>query len=188
MSKPARRRLCAFTWTRTCSAWPKLVGIRGDVTYPGDPGGPVRGGRHRLPCPIATDTPDARWIPGTAERQWLIITRDRHIQEHWAEIEAVRASGARMVVLGGDEALGTFHQLEVLMCQWRRIEALLGEPGRSVEPSIATARDPSRAGKCGQGLCYAARPWSGTCRLLHEGAHEVIEIGRCFEREVCLVQ
>jgi hypothetical protein len=100
------------------------------VTYPGDPGGPVKGGRHRPPCPItSTDMPDARWIPETAQRQWLILTRDRHIQEHRAEIDAVRRSGARMVVLGGDEALDTFHQLEVLMCQWRKIEALLDEPG-----------------------------------------------------------
>jgi hypothetical protein len=34
-----------------------------------------------------------------------------------------------MVVLGGDEALDTFHQLEVFMCQWRRIEAVLDEAG-----------------------------------------------------------
>jgi len=34
-----------------------------------------------------------------------------------------------MVILGGDEALDTFHQLEVFMCQWRRIEALLDEAG-----------------------------------------------------------
>lgn len=34
-----------------------------------------------------------------------------------------------MVVLGGDEALDTFHQVEVFMCQWRKIEPLLDEPG-----------------------------------------------------------
>jgi hypothetical protein len=34
-----------------------------------------------------------------------------------------------MVTIGGDEALDTFHQLEVLMCQWRNIEALLDESG-----------------------------------------------------------
>jgi hypothetical protein len=38
-------------------------------------------------------------------------------------------SGARMVNLAGDEAVGTFAQLEVLMCQWRRIENLLAENG-----------------------------------------------------------
>jgi hypothetical protein len=69
------------------------------------------------------------WIPETARRHWLIITRDRHIQDHPAEIEAVRASGARMVNLSGAEALDTFHQIEVLMCQWQKVYALLDEPG-----------------------------------------------------------
>src|SRR6266851_2132054 len=111
MSKPARPAIVRFY-------------VDADVL------GLAKGGRHRPPCPITrTDTPDARWIPETAKRQWLIVTRDRHIQEHRAEIEAVRATGARMVVLGGDEALDTFHQLEVFMCQWRRIEAVLDEAG-----------------------------------------------------------
>ena len=59
----------------------------------------------------------------------LLITRDRHIQDHRAEIEAVRSSGARMVNLAGEEAIGTFAQLEVLMCQWRRVTSLLEEKG-----------------------------------------------------------
>lgn len=45
-----------------------------------------------------------------------------------AELEAVRYHGARMVALAGDEAVGIWNQLEVLICQWRAIEALLGEP------------------------------------------------------------
>lgn len=131
MSKPARPATVRFYVDADVLGLAKeLVRIRGDVTYPGDPGGPVKGGRHRPPCPITrTDAPDTRWIPETARRHWLIVTRDRHIQEHRAEIDAVRRSGARMVVLGGEEALDTFHQLEVLMCQWRKIEALLDEPG-----------------------------------------------------------
>jgi hypothetical protein len=48
---------------------------------------------------------------------WLVITRDRHIQDHRAEIEAVRYSGARVVNLAGEEAIGTFAQLEVLMAR-----------------------------------------------------------------------
>jgi hypothetical protein len=79
-----------------------LAAIRTDVTYPGDPGGRVKGGRVRPPCPVTDPgTPDAVWIPETAKRDWLIITRDRHIREHRAEIEAVRANGARMVTLAG---------------------------------------------------------------------------------------
>jgi hypothetical protein len=62
-------------------------------------------------------SPDARWIPETAQREWLIVIRDRHIREQRAEVDAVGRSGARMAVLGGDEAIDTFHQLEVLLCQ-----------------------------------------------------------------------
>ena len=107
-----------------------LTQVRSDVTYPGDPGGPVKGGRARAPCPITdTGTDDEIWIPETARQGWLIITRDRHIEEHRAEIEAVRTSGARMVNLASDEAKDRFAQLEVLMCQWRRVEAMLEENG-----------------------------------------------------------
>jgi hypothetical protein len=107
-----------------------LVQIRPDVTYPGDPGGIVKGRRMRSPCSI-TDrgTPDHQWIPETARRGWLIITRDWRIQDHHAEIEAVRFSGARMVNLSGAEALDTFHQMEALMCQWQKVYALLDRPG-----------------------------------------------------------
>lgn len=83
-----------------------LADLREDVTYPGDPGGPVKGRRVREPCPIADPaTLDHAWIPETARQEWLIITRDRHIQDHCAEVEAVRPSGARMVNLAADEAI-----------------------------------------------------------------------------------
>jgi PIN like domain len=104
-----------------------LVQIRTDVTYPGGPG---RGGRVREPCAITDPAAlDYIWIPEAARQEWLIITRDRHIQDHRAEIDAVHASNARMVNIAGDDAIGTFAQLEVLMSQWRRIEALLEETG-----------------------------------------------------------
>lgn len=107
-----------------------LVQIRPDVTYPGDPGGIVRGRRMRPPCPITDpSTPDNMWIPETARRQWLIITRDRRIQEHHGEVEAVRISGARMVNLSGAEGLATFHQMEALVCQWQKVYTLLAESG-----------------------------------------------------------
>jgi PIN like domain len=74
-------------------------------------------------------TRDEVWIPEAARQGWLIITRDRRIQEHRAEIEAVRVSGARMVTLAGAEAVDTFHQLEALMCNWRQILRLTSRPG-----------------------------------------------------------
>jgi hypothetical protein len=97
---------------------------------PHDQAGEVKGGRIREPCTITDPaTLDYIWIPEVTRQEWLIITRDRHIQDHRAEIDAVRTSGARMINLAGDDAIGTFAQLEVLMCQWRRVEALLEEKG-----------------------------------------------------------
>ncbi len=45
-------------------------------------------------------------------------------QQHRAEIAAVKTSNARMVALAGDDARGTWQQLEILMRQWRAIEDL----------------------------------------------------------------
>lgn len=67
--------------------------------------------------------------PETARQGWLIIIRDRRIQEHRAEIDAVRNSGARMITLAGAEAVDTFSQLEALMCNWRQIQRLLARSG-----------------------------------------------------------
>jgi len=131
MSKPAKPAIVRYYVDADVLGLAKiLVQVRGDVTYPGDPGGPVKGGRVRAPCTITqVDTDDEIWIPETARQGRLIITRDRHIQDHRAEIEAVRSSGARMVNFAGEEAIGTFAQLEVLMSQWRRITSLLEEEG-----------------------------------------------------------
>nr|MDT0664217.1 hypothetical protein [Micromonospora sp. DSM 115978] len=73
--------------------------------------------------------PDSVWIPQSAANGWLAITRDSQIREKKAEIEAVRSSGARLVALTGTDAGTTWSQLEVVMSQWRAIEALLDEAG-----------------------------------------------------------
>ena len=128
--RPKLARVCYYLDADVLGLAKILVQIRGDVTYPGDPGGLTRGRRMREPCTITDPaTLDEFWIPETARQEWLIVTRDRHIQDHRAEIEAVRSSGARMVNLAGDEARDTFTQLEIVMCQWRQITALLNEKG-----------------------------------------------------------
>ena len=119
-----------------------LVQVRNDVTYPGDPGGIVHK-RQRPPCLI--DSPavlDRVWIPEVTSHGWLIITRDANIAENRAEIAAVRDSGARMVALAGTEAIGTWNQLEVLLCQWRAIEARLDEPGPFIYSATRTRMRP----------------------------------------------
>ena len=81
--------------------------------------------RRRPACPITSPhTDDADWIPAVAGAGWVTITRDRHIQDHRAELAAVREHRLRMVALSAPEARTTWEQLEVVMCQWRAIEAL----------------------------------------------------------------
>jgi hypothetical protein len=106
-----------------------LVQVRNDVTYPGDPGG-VMHRRQRPACKITSPAVlDRDWIPLVAAEGWLIITRDRNIQDNRAEIAAVREYGARMVTLHGPEAHGNWAQLEMFMSRWRDIEGCLGQPG-----------------------------------------------------------
>jgi PIN like domain len=115
-----------------------IAGLRPDVTYPGDPGGVVMK-RLRAPCPITSPaTKDHVWIPQVAALGWVIVTRDSRIQEHRAEVGAVRDSGARMVALGGNDARGTFDQLEVFMNQWRAITARLDDPGPFIYAATRT--------------------------------------------------
>jgi hypothetical protein len=117
-----------------------LAKERADFTYPGDPGGRIKK-RQRPPCPITSPaTIDPVWIPIVAARGWLIVTRDRAIQDNRAEINAVRGHGAKMVNLASSDADRTWTQLEVLMSRWREIEPLIDQPG----PFIFVA---SRTGK-----------------------------------------
>ena len=63
---------------------------RVDFTYPGDPGARIKR-RQRPPCPItAPGAKDPEWIPQVAALGWLIVTRDRRIQEKLVELNAVR--------------------------------------------------------------------------------------------------
>jgi hypothetical protein len=102
---------------------------RADFTYPGDPGGRIKK-RERPPCPVTTPAAkDSDWIPIVANRGWLIVTRDRRIQDNRAEIDAVRTYGAKMVNLASPDASTTWAQLEVFMTRWRRIEALVESEG-----------------------------------------------------------
>ena len=52
--------------------------------------------------------------------------RDRRIQQHRAEMDAVRSAGARMVAFSAKDAGDTWSQLEALMTNWHRIERLTG--------------------------------------------------------------
>ena len=106
-----------------------MAALRWDVTFPGDLGGTVK--RHSRPaCPIASfDIDDDQWIPVVAANDWAVITRDAHISRRPAEIAAVQEAGAKMFAISSSEKLDVWRQLEVLMCNWRRVEQLREEPG-----------------------------------------------------------
>jgi hypothetical protein len=112
-----------------------LVQVRSDVTFPGDPGG-ILHKKERPACPVTdVQTEDDVWIAIAAERGWVIITRDTNIQSHRAFMEIIRRKKAKMVALSGADAGTTFAQLEVVMCNWRKIETLVDAVG----PLIYTA-------------------------------------------------
>ena len=105
-----------------------LAGLRSDVTFPGDPGATIHK-RSRPPCPVSSPAvKDTEWIPTVASRGWLIITRDRRIQEHRLEIAAVKEHNARMITLTAEDTGSVFGQLEVVMSRWRDIERSSSEP------------------------------------------------------------
>lgn len=106
-----------------------LADLRTDVTYPGDPGGRGSDGFERPPCPIRPGDKDIDWIPQVARAGWVIITRDRHIQHRPAERAALVDAGARMFRLDARHGLNKWHQLEIIVSQWRRFEELAELPG-----------------------------------------------------------
>jgi len=90
-------------------------------------------------------------------RGWLIITRDRNIQGHRAEIDAVILSQARLVAIAGDDGASKWGQLEVVMNQWRAIERFLELPGPWIYTATRTAL--SRClGPALNGLVYLGTP------------------------------
>jgi hypothetical protein len=108
----------------------KLIArLRPDCTFPGDPGGVIHK-RRRAPCSVTSpSTDDTIWIPQVTAERLLIITRDAKIQRRVAELRAVREHGATMAALASADAGTIWGQLEVLLTQWRAIEALHGLPG-----------------------------------------------------------
>lgn len=114
-----------------------LANLRYDVTYPGDPGATIHK-HHRPPCKVPPGALDVVWLPDVAKAGWLIITRDRNIQQHRAEINAVMENGAKMIALAGEDAKTKWAQLEAVMTQWRRIEKLADLPGPFVYTAFRT--------------------------------------------------
>ena len=86
--------------------------------------------------------PDDQWIPIVARAGWSIITRDQRIRSRPAEIAAIMAFRTKVFAITSNERLNNWHQLEIVMCQWRRIEQLGEQDGPFVYRVMRTAVSP----------------------------------------------
>ena len=55
---------------------------------------------------FAIDAPDEEWIGSVAERGWVAVTKDRNIRYRTHELNSIRRSGARVIVVRMKNATG----------------------------------------------------------------------------------
>jgi PIN like domain len=117
-----------------------LIRVRKDVTYPGDDGKRAVRRWTMPPCVIqATETDDHIWIPTVTREGLAIITRDKHIQSRTAEKDEVLAARARMFAITSEGNLDNWGLLEVVVTQWRALEAAAQQPGPYIYAVTRTA-------------------------------------------------
>ena len=85
---------------------------------------------------------DVAHPPGPPEPSWLVITRDRRIEDHRARIADVLERRRKLVVLTGLDAGGTWGQLEVVLTQWRAIQALSQQDGPFIRAATRSGLRP----------------------------------------------
>lgn len=80
---------------------------------------------------MVTDTgvDEDDWIPAVHAAGMAIITRDKHIQTRYEEIAVVAACGARMFAITSPGVLYGWDLLEIVVTQWRHLEATAEAPG-----------------------------------------------------------
>lgn len=84
---------------------PAVKGISADILWEHEQSGETIG---EIAGEYGLSDEDVRWAIACETS-----ARDRHIQDHRAEIKAARSSGARMVNLVADDATDRFAQMEV---------------------------------------------------------------------------
>ncbi len=96
-----------------------LAGARPDLLHPG---------HWRLP-EVPVGTKDPVWIPIVAERNFVVIARDKRIRTKPAELALLRASGLRVFWIAGKKDLTNWGYLTRVMRQWLGIEAVIAIRG-----------------------------------------------------------
>jgi hypothetical protein len=84
---------------------------RTDVVYPG----------HEALPDVPLGMPDLEWMPIIAQRDLIVVTRDRHIRSRPAELHAYLELGIRSVWLGAKRDLGPVDQREIFLKHEQRL-------------------------------------------------------------------
>lgn len=78
-------------------------------------------------CPLGTLDPD--WIPVVAERELIVIGRDRRIRTKPGELKVFREAGLRVFWIGGKRDLSTWDWLVRMVRRWDAIERTIEASG-----------------------------------------------------------
>lgn len=93
-----------------------LAYVRGDVTWPGAPSGPVPAG-----------APDNTWLPTIGHAGLVVLTRDKRIRSRPLERRTLLDHGVRACFLTSGGNLDLFSQLRLWLRHWDDIETLVSE-------------------------------------------------------------
>ena len=85
---------------------------RQDVVYPGHEGLPE----------VPIGTPDLKWMPVIAQRDLVVVTRDRRIRTRPAEFRAYSELGIRSVWIGAKQDLGPHDQVALFLEHEARLQ------------------------------------------------------------------
>lgn len=93
--------------------------VRGDVTWPGGPGGLVPEGAK-----------DPQWLPVVGKAGLVVLTRDKRIRRRPLERQTLLTNGVRACFQTTGGQLNLFEQLQLWLRYWSDIESLVEEePG-----------------------------------------------------------
>jgi len=92
---------------------------RDDVLYPG----------HEDLSDVPLGTSDLDWMPIVAERDLIVLTRDRRIRTRPAELRAYLEHGIRSVWIGAKQDLGPRAQVELFLEQESRLRREITKRG-----------------------------------------------------------
>jgi len=85
---------------------------RDDVVYPG----------HEDLLEVPVGTLDLEWMPAIANRDLIVVTRDRRIRTRPAELRAYWEHGIRSVWIGAKRDLGPHQQVELFLLHEERLQ------------------------------------------------------------------